>query len=195
MTRKRYITSYTEGRRARGFSRPCLLCVQKNQKDEMAESQHEKMQHLMTFVAIKLFYFTITHFIFSLLAYLRFVLFVRIHNINRFFASEIIRGALFTKLGKELPYCCEVRIDEFREPKPGDAKAVTRIKATVCVERDSQKGIVVGKGGVKIKEIGVEAREKLEEFLQTKVFLNLDVKVDKDWRRDEKKLKAFGYLK
>mmetsp|Transcript_6240 Transcript_6240/g.11789 ORF Transcript_6240/g.11789 Transcript_6240/m.11789 type:complete len:478 (+) Transcript_6240:19-1452(+) len=114
---------------------------------------------------------------------------------ERFFASEIIRGTLFTKLGKELPYCCEVQIDEFREPKPGDKNPVTRITATVCVERDSQKGIVVGKGGVKIKEIGMEAREKLEEFLQTKVFLNLEVKVEKNWRRDEKKLKALGYLK
>jgi GTP-binding protein Era len=113
----------------------------------------------------------------------------------RFFASEIIRGTLFTKLGKELPYCCEVQIDEFREPKAGDKKSIIRINATVCVERESQKGIVVGKGGVKIKEIGVEAREKLEEFLETKVFLNLGVKVDKNWRRDEKKLKAFGYLK
>jgi GTPase len=149
----------------------------------------------MTFVAIKviLFYNYSFHFL-SLGLFLLFII-VAIHNIHRFFASEIIRGALFTKLGKELPYCCEVRIDEFREPKPGDAKSVTRIRATVCVERESQKGIVVGKGGVKIKEIGVEAREKLEEFLQTKVFLNLDVKVDKDWRRDEKKLKAFGYLK
>lgn len=114
---------------------------------------------------------------------------------ERFFASEIIRATLFTKLGKELPYCCEVRIDEFREPKPGDSKNVTRIKATIYVERDSQKGIVVGKGGAKIKEIGVEAREKLEEFLQVKVVLNLDVKVDKNWRSDEKKLKAYGYVR
>ena len=70
-----------------------------------------------------------------------------------------------------------------------------RIRATICVERDSQKGIVVGKGGAKIKQVGVEAREKLEEFLQEKVFLNLDVKVDKNWRKDEKKLKEYGYLK
>mmetsp|Transcript_1782 Transcript_1782/g.2124 ORF Transcript_1782/g.2124 Transcript_1782/m.2124 type:complete len:132 (-) Transcript_1782:73-468(-) len=113
----------------------------------------------------------------------------------RFFASEIIRATLFTKLGKELPYCCEVRIDQFKEPTPNDKKQVIRINATICVERDSQKGIVVGKGGVKIKDVGMEAREKLEEFLQEKVHLELNVKVDKNWRRDEKKLKAYGYLK
>jgi len=114
---------------------------------------------------------------------------------NRFFASEIIRATLFTNLGKELPYCCEVRIDEFKEPKPEDKKQLIRIKATVCVERDSQVGIVVGKGGEMIKSVGMEAREKLEEFLMEKVFLELDVKVDKNWRKDEKKLKAYGYLK
>lgn len=72
---------------------------------------------------------------------------------------------------------------------------MTRIKASIHVERDSQKGIVVGKGGAMIKDVGVQAREKVEEFLQEKVFLNLEVKVDKNWRKDEKKLKAYGYLK
>ncbi len=117
------------------------------------------------------------------------------HLLGRFFASEIIRATLFTTLGKELPYCCEVTINEFKEPKEGDKRPVIRIRATINVERDSQKGIVVGKGGAKIKEVGVQAREKLEEFLQEKVFLNLEVKVDKNWRKDEKKLKAYGYLK
>jgi len=114
---------------------------------------------------------------------------------HRFFASEIIRAVLFTKLGKELPYCCEVRIEEFKEPLPDDKKPITRIRAAICVERDSQKGIVVGKGGAMIKDVGSEAREKLEEFLQEKVFLSLDVRVEKNWRKDEKKLKAYGYLK
>jgi len=63
------------------------------------------------------------------------------------------------------------------------------------VERDSQKGIVVGKGGQKIKDVGVDARKELEEFLQGKVHLQLHVKVEKDWRKDEDKLKAYGYLK
>ena len=102
---------------------------------------------------------------------------------------------LFTILGKELPYCCEVRIDEFKEPNQSDKRPLTRIKASIHVERDSQKGIVVGKGGAMIKDVGVQAREKVEEFLQEKVFLNLEVKVDKNWRKDEKKLKAYGYLK
>jgi len=116
-------------------------------------------------------------------------------SLRRFFVSEIIRATLFTCLGKELPYCCEVRIDEFKDPNPDDKQPLIRIRATVCVERDSQKGIVVGKGGAKIKEVGIDARAKLEEFLMEKVFLNLDVKVDKNWRKDEKKLKAYGYLK
>ena len=94
-----------------------------------------------------------------------------------------------------MPYCCEVKIDSFKEPKPEDKQQVIRISATVCVERDSQKGIVVGKGGAKIKEVGIDARAKLEEFLMQKVFLSLEVKVDKNWRKDEKKLKAYGYLK
>jgi GTP-binding protein Era len=94
-----------------------------------------------------------------------------------------------------LPYCCEVKIESFKEPKPEDKQQVIRISATVCVERDSQKGIVVGKGGAKIKEVGIDARTKLEEFFLHRVFLSLEVKVDKNWRKDEKKLKAYGYLK
>lgn len=81
----------------------------------------------------------------------------------------MIRGALFETLKKELPYCCEVRISEFKEPKPTDSKQVIRIKATVLVERDSQKLIVIGKGGAQIKEVGILARAKIEEFLQSKV--------------------------
>jgi GTP-binding protein Era len=116
---------------------------------------------------------------------------------ERFFASEIIRGVLFCQFGKELPYCCEVIINEFKEPKKGkdDENPIVRIKATIMVERDSQKGILIGKNGVKIKEVGIDARVKLEEFLQDKVYLELNVKVDKNWRRDEKKLKQYGYLK
>eukprot|EP00980_Cylindrotheca_fusiformis_P027979 scaffold22575_cov141-Cylindrotheca_fusiformis.AAC.10 len=92
---------------------------------------------------------------------------------ERFFASELIRESLFETLKKELPYCCEVRIDEFKEPKENEKKKLSRIKATVYVERDSQKIIVIGKGGEQIKRVGVRAREKLENFLQGKVFLEL----------------------
>jgi len=113
---------------------------------------------------------------------------------ERFFASELIREALFETLKKELPYCCEVRIDEFKEPKPKDPKPMNRIKATVYVERESQKLIVIGKGGTQIKTVGILAREKIERFLQEKVFLALEVKVNKDWRKNEDQLKEFGYL-
>ena len=112
-----------------------------------------------------------------------------------FFASEIIRESIFELLKKELPYCCEVRIESFREPRPDDKKKLTRIGATIVVERESQKLIVVGKGGAQVKEVGTVARKKLEEFLQEKVFLQLTVKVEKNWRANEQVLKAFGYMK
>ena len=113
---------------------------------------------------------------------------------ERFFASEMIRATLFEKLKKEMPYCCEVRVTEFKEPKPDDKNPAIRIKATILVERDSQTGIVVGKGGQKIKDVGVDARKRLEDFFGEKVHLDLFVKVDREWRRDEKKLKEYGYL-
>jgi GTP-binding protein Era len=88
---------------------------------------------------------------------------------ERFVASETIRSALFEIFRKEIPYCCEVQINSFKEPKEEDKKPVLKIHATVIVERESQKGIVVGKGGEKIKEVGISAREKLEEFFQKRV--------------------------
>lgn len=114
---------------------------------------------------------------------------------ERFFASEIIRAALFRKLGKELPYCCDVRIEEFKEPKEGQKDPIIRIRATIYVERDSQKGIVVGKGGLMVKDLGSDARVQLKDFFQSKVHLTLNVSVDKNWRKDENKLKAYGYMK
>jgi GTP-binding protein Era len=91
-------------------------------------------------------------------------------------------------LGQELPYSCAVQIEKFEEnSKP------LRIEAVIYVERDSQKGMVVGKGGQKIKEIGTEARRKIEEFLEQKIFLGLNVKVLKDWTRDAEALKRMGY--
>lgn len=127
---------------------------------------------------------------------------------DRFCASELIRETLFQSLGKELPYCCEVRVETFDESRryvdeeeEGDdvkssskKNAMIRIGATILVERDSQKGIVVGKGGAKIKDVGVIARKKLEEFYDVKVFLDLRVKVDKNWRNDAEKLKKYGYM-
>jgi GTP-binding protein Era len=92
---------------------------------------------------------------------------------TRFFTSELIRESLFESLKKELPYCCEVRVDSFLEPKPDDKKKVSRIKATIYVERESQKIIVIGKGGEQIKNVGIRARDKIEKFLQEKVHLEL----------------------
>ena len=86
-----------------------------------------------------------------------------------FFASEIIRASLFQHLKKELPYCCEVRVTEFKEPKSSSPKQVIRMEATVFVERDSQKMIVIGKGGELIKKVGVDARIQLEVFFETQV--------------------------
>lgn len=88
---------------------------------------------------------------------------------ERFIASETIRAAIFESLKKELPYCCEVRIVKFKEPVADDAKPMIRIEADVIVERDSQKLIVIGKGGEQIKKIGTTARHKLEAFFQSKV--------------------------
>jgi GTPase len=90
---------------------------------------------------------------------------------ERFVASEIIRAALFQSLRKELPYCCEVQVTAFTEPKEGDSKPIIKISADVIVERDSQKVIVIGKKGEQIKQVGVQAREKLEDFLQAQVSL------------------------
>jgi GTP-binding protein Era len=92
---------------------------------------------------------------------------------ERFVASETIRSALFESLRKELPYCCEVRVVEFKEPAESDPSPVIRIRADIVVERDSQKVIVIGKGGEQIKKIGSLAREKLEDFFQSKVSLVL----------------------
>ena len=129
---------------------------------------------------------------------------------DRFCASELIRETLFECLKKEMPYCCEVRIETFDESKryldedsPGGGsnnnnktknKSMIRIGAVILVERDSQKGIVVGKGGQKIKDVGMDARKKLQAFFGVKIFLDLRVKVDKNWRSNTDKLKQFGYM-
>lgn len=107
---------------------------------------------------------------------------------TRFFVSEKIREQLLLRLGEELPYSCGVEIDSFDEKsKP------PRIEATIYVERDSQKGMVVGKGGTKIKEIGLNARKTIEEFLGQHIFLGLKVKVLKDWTRNVEDLERLGY--
>ncbi|MDE5773318.1 MAG: GTPase Era [Muribaculaceae bacterium] len=107
----------------------------------------------------------------------------------RFFVTEIIREKLLLNYDKEVPYSTEVIVEKFDE---GDG--AIHIMAVIYVERDSQKGIIIGKGGEKIKKIGIEARKDIEQFFGKKVFLELFVKVEKDWRNRENKLKAFGYI-
>ena len=107
----------------------------------------------------------------------------------RFFVSEIIREKILLYYDKEIPYSVEVRCDSFKE----DDKRI-HIMATIYVERDSQKGIIIGKGGAKIKKVGIQARTDIEKLFGKKVYLELFVKVEKDWRNRENKLREFGYM-
>ncbi|WP_118193944.1 GTPase Era [Albibacterium indicum] len=107
---------------------------------------------------------------------------------ERFFVSEIIREKVFKLFEKEIPYSAEVIINSFK-----DEERIVRISAEIIVERDSQKNIIIGKGGTMIKKVGTYARQDIEEFLQKKVFLELFVKVIADWRTKKNYLKRFGY--
>ncbi|ANQ50598.1 GTPase Era [Flammeovirga yaeyamensis] len=106
----------------------------------------------------------------------------------RFFVSEIIREKIFLHYKDEVPYSCEVMVDSYKETPD-----LVKIRATIMVERDSQKGIIIGKGGIKLKHVGADSRKELEKFIQKKVFLETHVKVDADWRKNDKSLKMFGY--
>jgi GTP-binding protein Era len=106
----------------------------------------------------------------------------------RFFVNEIIREKVLTNYDKEIPYAVEVEVEEFKdEPK------IINIMAVINVERMSQKGIIIGHQGKALKKVGTEARKDMEAFFGKKVFLKLYVKVAKDWRNKENKLKGFGY--
>ena len=107
---------------------------------------------------------------------------------ERFFAAEIIREKIFLNYEQEIPYSCDVAIEEFKE-KPD----ITVIRASIVTERDSQKGILIGDKGSSLKKVGVEARQDLEKLLGKKVFLELHVKVQKDWRKNKGVLKFYGY--
>lgn len=106
----------------------------------------------------------------------------------RFFASEIIREKIFENYNKEIPYSCEVIIEDYKEEENID-----RISAVIYVERESQKAIVIGNKGLALKKVATQSRIELENFLQKKVFLEVFVKVNKDWRNNERILKKFGY--
>lgn len=106
----------------------------------------------------------------------------------RFFVSEIIREKILLYYDKEIPYSVEVRVEQFKE----DEHRI-RINAVIYVERDSQKGIIIGHQGVALKKVNMESRKALEKFFNKKIFLETFVKVDKDWRSSQKELDAFGY--
>ena len=106
----------------------------------------------------------------------------------RFFVSEMIREKIFLFTDKEVPYSCQVEVDTYEEEDD-----IIRIRAVIIVERDSQKGIIIGKGGAMLKKIGLEARKDIEKFVQKHIFLETLLKVDKDWRQSEIKLKKYGY--
>jgi GTPase len=112
---------------------------------------------------------------------------------ERFFTAEIIREKILLNYRDEIPYSCEVVVDSFKETVTTKGEPLDRIMATIYVARENQKVILIGKNGLAIKKVGVDARKDLEEFLQTKVFLELSVKVRDNWRDDDRLLKHFGY--
>lgn len=106
----------------------------------------------------------------------------------KFFVSEIIREKILRYYDKEIPYSVEVMVERFKE----DERRV-HINAVIYVERDSQKGIIIGHQGMALKKVSTEARKSLEKFFDKKIFLEVFVKVDKDWRNSQKELNSFGY--
>lgn len=106
----------------------------------------------------------------------------------RFFVTEIIREKILLDYDKEVPYATEVLVEKFHETENS-----IHIMAVIYVERDSQKGIIIGRGGQKLKHVGIEARKDIELFFGKRVMLELFVKVEKDWRNRDNKLRAFGY--
>jgi len=112
---------------------------------------------------------------------------------ERFFVSEIIREKIMLLYHQEVPYYTEVIIDSFKDDSTKSGAALVRIGATVYVGRQTQKAILIGKNGTAIKRLGTEARKDIEDWLESKVFLELHVKVRENWRDDDKQLKHFGY--
>ncbi|EHG24115.1 GTP-binding protein Era [Alloprevotella rava F0323] len=106
----------------------------------------------------------------------------------RFFVTEIIREKILLYYNKEIPYACEVSVERFKEQE----KSI-HINAIIYVERDSQKGIIIGHQGIALKKVSTEARKEMERFFQKNIFLELFVKVDKDWRNNDRRLNAYGY--
>lgn len=107
---------------------------------------------------------------------------------ERFFVSEILREKIFMNYAKEIPYCCEVVVESFK-----DEVHIINIRAIILVARDTQKGIIIGNRGMALKKTATMARKEMEVFFGKKIFLETYVKVQKDWRDDERQLKHFGY--
>lgn len=112
---------------------------------------------------------------------------------ERFFVSEIIREKILLQYKQEIPYSCEVIVTAFKDGETKKGDPLVRISAEIYVARKTQKSIIIGKGGTAIKSLGMEARKSIEEWLDSKVFLELHVKVKDNWRDDERSLKHFGY--
>lgn len=110
----------------------------------------------------------------------------------RFFVSEIIRETILQQYKQEVPYSCEVIIDEYKESEK-NGKPFAHIYGTIFVSRKTQKSIVIGKGGSAIKKLSTESRKKIEAFVEHPIFLQMNVKVRENWRDDERQLKHFGY--
>lgn len=108
---------------------------------------------------------------------------------SRFFVTEIIREKILLTYDKEVPYATQVIVEKFDE-----SDTAIHIMAVIYVERESQKGIIIGRQGIKLKHVGIDARKDIERFFEKKVFLQLYVKVERDWRNQENKLRAFGYI-
>ena len=107
---------------------------------------------------------------------------------ERFFVNEIIREKILLNYDKEIPYAVEIETEEFKEEAD-----IIRIRAVIMVERDTQKGIIIGHKGAAIKKVGIQAREDLEKFFGKKIFIETYVKVNKDWRSNDRQLRRFGY--
>lgn len=112
---------------------------------------------------------------------------------ERFFISEIIREKILVFYHQEIPYSCEVIVNSFKNTVTKNNEPIVRIAATIFVARDSQKNILIGKAGSAIKRLGASARKDMEAWLESKVFLEMHVKVKSNWRDDERMLKHFGY--
>jgi GTP-binding protein Era len=112
---------------------------------------------------------------------------------ERFFVAEIIREHIFSLFHDEIPYSCEVQVNDYKETVSKEGKPFARIFVYIIVERESQKGILLGQKGETIKELGTQARRQIEEFLGHQVYLDLQIKVEKNWRNNPEVLKKYGY--